>query len=131
MTPAHLAAGAAAGAAGALGLGSGSLLLVCLELMGVDRLAASGINLLFFPFIGGFSLWLHHRRGLVNWSAALPLALFGCLGAALGSAAAGAVPVDRLSLLFGVMLALLGLAEVGSCLKKLFGLYKSRRRGTE
>ena len=86
MSPVHLLAGAAAGAAGALGLGSGTVLLICLSLLEVDRLAASGINLLFFPVTGGLSLWLHHRRGLVCWPVALPLALAGCAGAAVAAA---------------------------------------------
>ena len=131
MSPVHLLAGAAAGAAGALGLGSGTVLLICLSLLEVDRLAASGINLLFFPVTGGLSLWLHHRQGLVCWPVALPLALAGCAGAALGCWAAGMVPRLWLSRLFGAMLAGLGLRELAACRKKPPSLYKPGSGGAE
>lgn len=110
--------GAASAFAGALGFGSGCVLLLCLSLRGVEPLVASGINLLFFPLTGGLSLVLHSRRGLVQWSLARPLLLFGLLGALGGSLAAGLLPRVWLSRLFGLLLLVLAAAEFASCLKK-------------
>ncbi len=110
--------GAAAAFAGALGFGSGCVLLACLALRGVAPLIATGINLLFFPITAGFSLYLNHRRGLVEWRLALPALLGGLAGAAAGSWLAGLLPTRWLSRLFGLLLLVLAAIEFASCLKK-------------
>lgn len=102
----------------ALGFGSGCVMLICLTLQGVERLSASGINLLFFPLTGGISLLLHHRHGLVCWKVALPMLASGCVGALIGCWAAGLVPQQWLSRLFGVLLLVLSVRELVGCFKK-------------
>ena len=123
--------GTAAGLNSALGLGSGTVLIICLTLRGIDRLTASGINLLFFPLTGGFSLWLHHRHGLVRWRTALPFILFGCLGSLLGSWTAGVLPQQWLNRCFGGLLIGMGLWELVSCLKKTAFLHNPADKGTK
>ena len=123
--------GAAAAITGALGFGSGCVMLICLTLRGINRLTASGINLLFFPITGLFSLALHHRHGLVNWKLALPLLAAGCLGAVAGCLFAPHIPHQWLSVLFGVLLLVLGFYELLSCLKKRPPLHNSADRGTK
>lgn len=123
--------GAASAITAALGFGSGCVMLICLTLQGVERLAASGINLLFFPCTGGLSLLLHHRRGLVCWRQALPLIIWSCLGALAGCWAAGLVPQLWLSRLFGALLLVLGLRELSGCLPKSAALHNSEDSGAE
>jgi uncharacterized membrane protein YfcA len=123
--------GAASAITGALGFGSGCVMLICLTLRGVGRLTASGINLLFFPATGIFSLVLHHRHGLVNWKLALPMLAVGCAGALAGCLAAPHIPHQWLSVLFGVLLLVLGLRELLSCLKKTPPLHNSADKGTK
>lgn len=110
--------GMASAVTAALGFGSGCVMLICLTLQGVGRLAASGINLLFFPLTGGVSLVLHHRHGLVNWKVALPMLVAGCVGALLGCWVAGMVPQQWLSRLFGGLLLVLSVRELLACFKK-------------
>jgi len=123
--------GATSALTGALGFGSGCVMLICLTLRGVGRLTASGINLLFFPVTGLFSLLLHHRHGLVNWKLALPLLTAGCLGAVTGCVIAARVPHQWLSVLFGILLLGLGLYELLCCLKKRPPLHNSADKGTK
>ena len=72
-------AGFAAGALGAMGLGGGGVLLLYLALTGTGQLAAQGINLTFFLPIAALSLVLHRKNGLVELSAAQPVAGGGVL----------------------------------------------------
>lgn len=95
----------AAGALGAMGLGGGGVLLLWLSLLGMDQLAAQGINLLFILPVGAVGLWLHRKNGLVVFSAALPMALGGLLGLGLGTALAGWLPGTVLRRLFGLLIA--------------------------
>ncbi|MBR5559008.1 MAG: sulfite exporter TauE/SafE family protein [Oscillospiraceae bacterium] len=123
--------GAASAVTASLGFGSGCVMLICLTLQGVERLTASGINLLFFPCTGAFSLVLHHRRGLVCWRQALPMAVLGCIGALVGSWTAGVFPQQWTSHLFGVLLLVLGLRELLGCLQKNRFLHNSEESGAE
>lgn len=122
--------GLASSTVAALGFGSGCIMLVCLTLLGVERLTASGINLLFFPLTGGIALLLHHRRGLVCWKVALPMLWAGCLGALAGSCAAGSVPQLWLSRFFGALLLFLSAKELAGCFKKSAFLHKPPPKGT-
>lgn len=101
----------AAGALGAMGLGGGGVLLLWLSLLGMDQLAAQGINLLFILPVGAVGLWLHRKNGLVVFSAALPMALGGLLGLGLGTALAGWLPGTVLRRLFGLLIAGVALRE--------------------
>lgn len=114
----NFAAGLASGILGALGLGGGSVLLLYLALVtGTDQLVAQGINLLFFLPVGAFSLWQHHRHGLVRWDLVLPALLPGLVGVWGGSLLAGYIGGEGLSKLFGVLLIVLGLRELFSSKK--------------
>lgn len=95
----------AAGALGAMGLGGGGVLLLWLSLLGMDQLAAQGVNLLFILPVGAVGLWLHRKNGLVDPAAALPMALGGLLGLGLGTALAGWLPGAVLRRMFGLLIA--------------------------
>ena len=97
--------GAAAGALGAMGLGGGGVLLLWLSLLGMDQLAAQGVNLLFILPVGAVGLWLHRKNGLVDLAAALPVALGGLLGLGMGTALAGWLPGSALRRMFGLLIA--------------------------
>lgn len=93
----------------ALGMGGGGILLMVLTAyMGMDQLAAQGINLLFFLPVGGAALILHHRNKLVRWETALPCALLGIPGALAGIRAAGMLGSPLLTKLFGGFLLVIG-----------------------
>lgn len=123
--------GAASAITAALGFGSGCVMLICLTLRGVSRLTASGINLLFFPATGIFSLLLHHRHGLINWQLARPLLAAGCIGALAGCLLAPHIPHRWLSVLFGLLLLVLGANELRCCLKNKPPLHNSADKGTK
>ena len=67
-----------AGAAGAMGIGGGSVFLLYLTAFaGLDQMKAQGINLVFFIPIAVIALVIHCRNHLVRWRTALLCLLAG------------------------------------------------------
>lgn len=107
------AAGFLAGMAGAMGLGGGSILLLCLTLFaGTQQLRAQGINLIFFIPCALVALWLHHKEGRIQWRTVLPIAVYGILGSAAGYWLSGFLGGKWLGKIFGIFLLALGLREL-------------------
>ncbi len=108
-----IVAGLLAGAAGAMGLGGGSILLMYLTLMaGIPQLSAQGINLIFFIPCALSALFMHQKRGRVPWDIVIPMICWG-----LPFALAGFMLGDRLGgrgmgKIFGIFLLLLGIREL-------------------
>ena len=101
----------AAGALGAMGLGGGGVLLLWLSFLGMGQLEAQGVNLFFILPVGVVGLWLHRKNGLIQMSAALPMALGGLVGLGLGVLLAGWLPEELLRRLFGGLICLMALRE--------------------
>lgn len=103
------------GVLASMGLGGGFILVVWLTLfMDVEQKAAQGINLLFFLPIAVISLIIHLKNGLVNKELVKRYALWGVLGAALGTFAAQHLGNDFLRILFALFLLGFGLREMFS-----------------
>ena len=111
-----VAAGAAAllaGAAAAMGLGGGFVLLVYLTVFAnLPQMEAQWINLIFFLPIGGLALFFHRKNGLIEKGVLLPAALTGVMGAAGGAAMAHVLGNEMLTRFFAVCLAIIGVKEL-------------------
>ncbi|MBE6758812.1 MAG: sulfite exporter TauE/SafE family protein [Ruminococcaceae bacterium] len=106
------AAGFLAGAAGAMGLGGGSILLLYLTLIaGVSQIAAQGINLMFFLPCALASVLFSIKSGLIAKREALLGIAAGVPGAIAGCLLAGWLG-GGLRTLFGVYMLVLGLREL-------------------
>ena len=104
-------AGLFAGAAGAMGLGGGSILIIYLTLLaGTPQLEAQGINLVFFLPCAAVALIFHFKNKLLKLSL-LPAVLSGLAGAALGTYISGIIPEGILQKIFAVLLLTLGVRE--------------------
>ena len=98
-----------------MGLGGGFILVVWLTLfMDVEQKAAQGINLLFFLPIAVISLIIHLKNGLVDKKQVKRYALWGVLGAALGTFAAQHLSSDILRMMFALFLLGFGFRELFS-----------------
>ena len=92
-----------------MGMGSGGLLVVYMRLLGGEsQLALQSLNLMFFIFSSGASLAVHLPRRRIYGGALVLMAIFGIIGAFLGSAAAIALDGDILRRIFGYMLIATG-----------------------
>ena len=98
---------------GALGMGGGSVLIIYLTAyLGLEQLAAQGINLIFFLPVAAVALIFHHKHGLIKWKVALPCAAVGLVGVYFGQMLAMRVGSELLQKLFGGFLLIIGLREV-------------------
>lgn len=97
----------------ALGMGGGSVLIIYLTAyLGLEQLAAQGINLVFFLPAAAVALIFHQKHGLVRWRVALPCALLGLVGVYFGQLFAMRVGSQMLGKFFGGFLLLIGIREV-------------------
>ena len=106
-------AGLLSGAAGAMGLGGGSILLLYLTLIaGTAQLHAQGINLLFFLPCALTALLMHQKRGRVPWDIVLPMTCWGLPFALAGFALSHRLGGEFMGRIFGGFLLLLGTREL-------------------
>lgn len=106
-------AGLLAGAAGSMGLGGGSILLLYLTLIaGVEQSAAQGINLMFFLPCALVSVIASLRAGLIAKRQALVGIALGLPGAVAGCLLAGWLGGDWLRKVFGAYMLVLGVREL-------------------
>lgn len=104
-----------AGLAASMGLGGGFILLIYLTAVaGMGQMQAQWLNLLFFLPVGGLSLWMHLKNGLVEKRVLLPAILAGVGGACGGALLAGYLGDGWLTKAFAIFLAVMGLRELFS-----------------
>ena len=105
-----------------LGVGGGSLLLLWLTLIiGTDQETARMINLLFFLPSAVISCFFRWKQGTLCIKLILPAAIFGCIGAVLGTITTDIIPLDSLKKLFGILLIITGVREL---------LYKPKKQAS-
>ena len=92
-----------------LGIGGGGLLVIYLTLLrDVGQLEAQGLNLLFFLFASGASMFIHVRRRSIDYRLLGILVFFGIFGAIAGSASVALFSADVIRKIFGSFLILTG-----------------------
>jgi len=102
------------------GVGGGTLLLLCMTLFfGVEQRTAQGVNLLYFLPAAACSLIFHVKNKQIEWRAAIPAAIAGCLSAIPGAVLSGMVQTGLLRKLFGGFLVIVGISE---------GFFKGKRK---
>ena len=55
---------------------------------------------------------VYSRKKLINWKIAVPFSLLGCVGAIIGSVVSFYIDNKILSVIFGIMLLILGIKEL-------------------
>lgn len=102
-----------AGAAGAMGIGGGSVFLLYLTAFaGLDQMKAQGINLVFFIPIAVIALIIHCKNHLVRWRTTLFCLLTGIPAVFVGYARGQLYGIRLLRKAFAVFLLLLGIKEL-------------------
>lgn len=93
-----------------LGIGGGGLLVIWLVLAeNIDQLTAQSINLTFFLFSSTAAMLVHMTKRKLKLGLIVYLAVFGSLGALLGSSLAGSIDPTILKKCFGWLLLCSGL----------------------
>lgn len=96
-----------------LGMGGGGVLIICLTLfMNLPQQQAQGINLIFFIPPALFSVIVYTKCRLISRKIAIPFALMGICGAALGFFLSEHIDENLLSKLFALLLIFIGIREL-------------------
>ncbi len=105
--------GAALGFLSGLGVGGGSLLILWLTLvLGMESLAARGINLMFFVPSAVIACLFRWKQGTLPLKKILPAAAAGCGAAVLFVWVGTWMDPEGLKRLFGALLLVTGLREL-------------------
>lgn len=96
-----------------MGIGGGSILIPALVIFAnPDQHIAQSVNLIFFIPTAVVALIIHIKNKRIDFSVAIPIVIFGLLGAYIGSRLAIRLPGSILKKYFGVFLLILGIYEM-------------------
>lgn len=110
---AEILSGLISGIISGMGIGGGTILIPALTMfLNISQRTAQGVNLLFFIPTAIIALIIHKKNKNLEFKIALPLLIFGLIGAALGSFLALNIEQALLKRLFGVFLFFMGGYEI-------------------
>lgn len=105
--------GLASGIVSGMGIGGGTILIPALVIFAkADQHIAQSVNLIFFIPTAIVALIIHIKNKRIDIRSAIPIVVFGLLGAYLGSRLAVKLPGSVLKKYFGVFLLVLGIYEM-------------------
>ncbi|NLL05227.1 MAG: sulfite exporter TauE/SafE family protein [Clostridiaceae bacterium] len=105
--------GLVAGIISGMGIGGGTILIPALVIFAnPDQHIAQSVNLIFFIPTAVIALIVHIRNKRIDFSVAIPITIFGLLGAYIGSRLAIRLPGALLKKYFGFFLLTLGTYEM-------------------
>ncbi len=118
----YLLAGLASGVLSGMGMGGGTVLIPILTLfLSMDQHAAQGVNMLAFLPGAALALYIHRRDGRLKAKTALPLLLWGGIGAIGGAFLATCLEAEWLKKAFGIFLIVLAFLQFLRSKKKKNG----------
>lgn len=95
-----------------MGIGGGTILIPSLVLLvNPGQHVAQGVNLLFFIPTAIIALIVHIKKKRIDFKMAIPIILFGLVGAFAGSKLAMSLPGSNLKKWFGIFLLTMGIYE--------------------
>lgn len=107
--------GAISGIVSGMGMGGGTILILCLSLfLGKEQHIAQGANLIFFVPTSIVSIFINVKQKLVKWKTGLTVAFFGVIGAIIGAQISVNLDTNKLKLYFGIFLLIIALFEIYS-----------------
>lgn len=114
MNFAALLAGLFSGIIGAMGLGGGAVLIIYLSVFtDMPQLKSQGINLLFFIPIAIAAVAVYGFKKQIKWKLVLKIAAWGLAGTAGGLLFTDLLGGNITAKIFGGMLILIGIGELG------------------
>lgn len=104
-----------------MGIGGGTILIICLiTFLGIDQHIAQGINLFFFIPTCLVSIFLNIKNKNIHKSTFYLVAISGIIGAVIGAKISIYIDVSVLRKIFGYFLLIIAIFELFSLIK----LYK-------
>ena len=116
---AEILSGLFSGVISGMGIGGGTILIPALTMfLKIDQHIAQGVNLLFFIPTAIVSLFIHKKNGNLQFKTAIPLMIWGLIGASAGALLAVNLNPQILRRLFGGFLFIMGGYEIYKGFKK-------------
>lgn len=107
--------GIISGIVSGMGMGGGTILILCLSLfLGKDQHVAQGANLVFFVPTSIVSIFINVKQKLIKWKTGLIVASFGIIGAVIGAKISVDLDTNKLKLYFGIFLLCIAAFEIYS-----------------
>ncbi len=112
---ANILIGIISGIVSGMGMGGGTILILCLSLfLGKDQHIAQGANLVFFVPTSIVAIITNIKEKLIQWKTAITVAIFGVIGAIIGAKISINLDTNTLKLYFGIFLLCIAGLEVYS-----------------
>lgn len=107
------------------GMGGGAILILCLSVfMGIEQHIAQGANLVFFIPTSISAIFINIKQKLINWKLAVPITVFGIIGAIIGANIAVRMNVNMLKRFFGIFLFFIAFFQI----YELFAEHKRNKK---
>lgn len=111
--------GIVAGFVSGMGMGGGTILIMCLSFFcGIEQHIAQATNLVFFIPTSIIAIITNLKQKYINFKIAIPIAISGILGAIIGAMLSFKTNVVNLRKYFGIFLLLIAVWEIYSMVKK-------------
>lgn len=115
----EILAGLISGFVSGLGMGGGTILILCLSMfMGVEQHVAQATNLVFFIPTSIIAIFTNIKQKNIDFKMGIPIAISGIIGASIGAVYSNKTDVQKLKKYFGIFLATIAIWEIYSLIKK-------------
>lgn len=107
--------GVVAGVIGGLGMGGGTVLILFLSLfLGIEQHIAQATNIIFFIPTAIAAIIISFKNKNINLKLALPICLWGCIGAAAGAFISSKMDMTILRKAFAIFLIIIAIYQTYS-----------------
>ena len=114
----EILAGIAGGIVSGMGMGGGTVLIILLSVFGgIEQHVAQATNIVFFVPAALVSILLNIKHKLIKWKVAIPITVFGLIGAIVGGKIALILDTYSLKKCFGVFLGVIAIYEIFDLIK--------------
>ncbi len=104
--------GLIAGIIGGLGMGGGTVLILLLTIfMNIEQTIAQGSNIMFFIPTAIASIFIFIKNKYINFKVAIPICLWGLVGAFIGARISTKLQINVLRKCFGVFLIIIAIYQ--------------------
>lgn len=111
--------GIISGLVSGMGMGGGTILILCLSLfLGKEQHIAQGANLMFFVPTSIVSIFINIKQKLIKWKTGLIVAGAGTVGATIGAMISTNLDTRKLKTYFGIFLLIIAGIEIITLINK-------------
>ncbi len=119
----EILAGLIAGTITGNGMGGGTVLILILSIvLGLEQHTAQATNLIFFIPTSISAIIINIKQKLIVWKIAVPIIIFGVIGAVIGASISINTNVASLKKYFGIFIGAIAIYEIFDLIKE----YKKR-----